>query len=39
NPVKAKIAHQPYQYKWSSYLLYLKEQKSIIDKEEILNLF
>lgn len=39
NPVKAKIVNQPYQYKWGSYLLYLKEQKSIIDKEEILNLF
>ncbi|GAH20225.1 unnamed protein product [marine sediment metagenome] len=39
NPVKAKIANQPNQYKWSSYLFYLKEQKSIIDKEEILNLF
>jgi len=36
NPVKAKIANQPHQYKWSSYL---KEQKCIIDKEEILNLF
>jgi DNA-directed RNA polymerase specialized sigma subunit len=39
NPVKAKIINQPHQYKWSSYSLYLKEQKSIIDKEEILNLF
>ena len=39
NPVKAKIVNQPYQYKWGSYLLYLKEQKSIIDKEEILNFF
>jgi len=39
NPVKAKIANQPHQYKWSSYSLYLKEQKCIIDKEEILNLF
>jgi len=39
NPVKAKMANQPHQYKWSSYSLYLKEQKCIIDKEEILNLF
>ena len=39
NPVKAKIVNQPYQYKWSSYSLYLKEQKCIVDKEEILNLF
>ncbi|MBA7494607.1 hypothetical protein ES702_05184 [subsurface metagenome] len=39
NPVKAKIVNQPHQYKWSSYSLYLKEQKSIIDEEEILNLF
>jgi len=39
NPVKAKIVNQPHQYKWSSYSLYLKEQKSIINKEEILNLF
>ena len=39
NPVKAKIVNQPEQYKWSSYSLYLKEQKCIIDKEEILNLF
>jgi REP element-mobilizing transposase RayT/biotin operon repressor len=39
NPVKAKTVNQPHQYKWSSYLLYLKEQKSIIDKEEILNFF
>ncbi|GAI41879.1 unnamed protein product, partial [marine sediment metagenome] len=37
--VKAKIANQPNQYKWSSYLFYLKEQKSIIDKEEILKFF
>ena len=39
NPVKAKIVNQPYQYKWSSCSLYLKEQKSIIDKEEILKFF
>ena len=39
NPVKAKIVNQPQQYKWSSYSLYLKEQKGIIDKGEILNLF
>jgi len=39
NPVKAKIANQPHQYKWSSYSLYLIEQKCIIDKEEILNFF
>lgn len=39
NPVKAKIVNQPQQYKWSSYWLYLEKQKSIIDKEEILNLF
>jgi len=39
NPVKAKIVNQPQQYRWSSYSLYLKEQKCIIDKEEILNLF
>ena len=39
NPVKAKAVNQPHQYKWSSCSFYLKEQKSIIDKEEILNLF
>jgi REP element-mobilizing transposase RayT/biotin operon repressor len=39
NPVKAKIVNQPHQYKWSSYSLYLREQKSIINKEEILNFF
>lgn len=39
NPVKAKIVNQPHQYKWSSYSLYLREQKNIVDKEEILNLF
>jgi len=39
NPVKAKIVNQPHQYKWSSCSLYLKEQKCIIDREEILNLF
>ena len=39
NPVKAKIVNQPHQYKWSSYSLYLKEQKSIIDKGEILRFF
>jgi REP element-mobilizing transposase RayT/biotin operon repressor len=39
NPIKAKIVNQLQQYKWSSYSLYLKEQKCIIDKEEILNLF
>jgi len=39
NPVKAKIVNQPHQYEWSSYSLYLKEQKYIIDKEEILSLF
>ncbi len=39
NPVKVKIVNQPHQYKWSSYSLYLKEQKSIIDKEEILKFF
>lgn len=39
NPVKAEIVNQPHQYKWSSYSLYFKEQKSIINKEEILNLF
>jgi len=39
NPIKAKIVNQPRQYKWSSYSLYLKEQKSMIDKEEILNFF
>jgi len=39
NPVKAKTVNQPHQYKWSSYSLYLREQKNIVDKEEILNLF
>ena len=39
NPVKAKIKDQPHQYKWSSCSLYFKEQKSIIDKEDILNFF
>ena len=39
NPVKTKIVDKPGQYKWSSYSLYLKEQKCIIDKEEILKFF
>ena len=39
NPVKAKIEDQPHQYKWSSCSFYFKEQKCIINKEEILNFF
>ncbi len=42
NPVKAKLARSPEEYKWSSYNTYIQEKDffhKLIDKELILGIF
>jgi len=40
NPLTAKVVNDPVLYPWSSYNFYINEsKKSIIDKDEILNIF